>query len=230
MKLLLTLAFIGVITIQSPWMLNGELERPRECGDCLWWDEWGEHHDCPREVCPPPNWTAYWFNAVGDICNDPHLTGQPELKLTTDPTRVYSGHQAAQWFTFYRCHRVGMFQTFSFDGPGVFKASVKYHSYYSSCDSDPYSTVPLDKDCNPITDPYWQMYGLIGLDLLAGSDPNARLINWSNRGFCYGQWCTLETPPMYTKSSITLFVETMATAPLKHNDAFVDNIIFEKIQ
>lgn len=208
-------------------MLNGELERGWG-GDCVWWDEWGEHTTCPQEVDAPSNWTAWWFNQV-DLCNEPHKTGQPEMKIVTDPDRVWSGRQGLQWFTLFRCHYAGVLQMFRAE-PGVYRAQAKYHSYYSSCDSRPYATWPMDQNCMTISDPYWQMYARIGIDSHCGTNPFAPGVVWSPPFHCHGEWCTIATHPVLVQSCATVFIETRATAPLKHNDAFIDNIILEKLQ
>ena len=225
----LIMVLITVVTVYAPWMLNGEMERPGrpDCGPCLWWDQYGVHTDCPQEVCAPQNFTAWWFNEWDDACNPPHITGQPEVRLTVDPTRVWSGRQAAQWFTCWRCQHAGISQRFNAK-PGIYQAQAMYHSYYSSCDDQPYATQPLDNHCQPITDPYWQMWARIGIDPHCGSDPLDPSVVWSGEYHCHGEYCSMQSPPVLVQSCATVFIETRASAPLKHNDAFVDAIHLEK--
>lgn len=187
------------------------------------------HTDCPCEACPPPNWIAYWYNEYDDICNESHVTGQPEIKMAVDPGRVWSGVQALQWFTFYRCHQAGVFQKMALDS-GIYQVKARYHSYYSSCDSQPHATWPKDNNCIDIPDPYWQMYVNIGLDPSCDINPRSSAIQWSQNFHCHGEYCEIESPPVMVKNCATVYIQTTAIAPLKHNDAFIDHITLEKLQ
>ena len=86
------------------------------------------------EIFVPERWVAYW--------REDDNNGRPEMHVINfeppfiDPPRVCELPRAVKWFTFYRKHQCGIYQTVTGLLPGaIYRLSVQVHAWYSQRDN-----------------------------------------------------------------------------------------------
>ena len=224
--LLLLVSCKSYAPIVAPVAMNSGFEGGWHLATTFWTPEGGPYHYIYQEVTPPEEWTAWWHE--GFSCDaHPSLQGRPEVRAistTPDPTRVHSGDQAVQFFTFWRCHRGGLYQQVTVEPGKHYTAQAYGHAWYSECSTKPHSA-PYEKDCK--TPLNWAQLRLrIGLDPLGGINPIASSVEWSTAKEIYGEYGSpLRIEHVLAISNmITLFVESDASHPLKHVDVYWDDV------
>lgn len=197
--------------------------------DVLWWDPSGGPYTTPfGETSSPEDWTVWWHDRQPDVC-PPNVTGRPETGLILahqDRLRIRTGEKAAKLFTFWRCHRYGLLQSLQFP-PGKFIFKIYAQAWFSRCSNRPHSP-PLEPDCKT---PLWwaSMRVRVGIDPTGSQDPSSSSIAWSTWTQPYAQYMLLSTPPVVFSQAgtATLFVESRSTAPIKHQDLYLDDASIE---
>lgn len=214
----------------APVLINPGFEEGWWLETTFWTLDGGPFHDQFQEVTPPEEWTAWWQE--GDLCVGTHdfRQGRPEVRVistTLDPNRVHSGDQATQFFTFWRCHRGGLYQRLTVEPEKHYTVQVYVHTWFSNCDLKPHYRLPLDYDCDTEDPILWAQDWLrIGIDPLGGIDPAAPSVEWSAWEQRYGRY----GDPLILKhvlaisSTATVILESLATHPLKHCDVYWDDV------
>lgn len=180
------------------------------------------------EVFTPEGWTSWWIEGVACPGTSDYVTGRPEINFATmavDPGRIYEGEQAAKLFTFWRCHRMGLYQQVAVVPGAIYALSAYGHSWYSRCSSKPHATQPLDTDCNTPIDWAHDWFS-VGMDPYGGMDPFAPKVVWSDEHEIYGIYGESLTLALVQAQSptMTVFLRAQATHPLKHNDVMWDDV------
>lgn len=236
MKKVIALLLILLVSCQpyavqvAPVLINPGFEEGWHLATTYWTLDGGPYHTQFVEITPPEDWTAWWYE--GPLCagTPDHRQGRPEVRVISripDPTRIHSGGQAAQFFTFWACHRGGLYQQIAVEPGKHYTVQVYGHSWFSNCDRKPHYRLPLDYDCNtdnPIT---WAHDWLrIGVDPLGGIDPAAPSVEWSTAQENYGSYGA----PLVLRhvealsDTITVIWESDASHPLKHCDVYWDDV------
>lgn len=215
--------------IRAPWPLNGGFEFGEGLGACRWFQyEAGRPYVreyCPQEVSAALYTEVGWDNESPYTCPG-RLTGQPEMRIVSDPDRVRSGNYALMWFTFWRCQHTWLYQRAIRLTPGRWRASAEYQAMFTDCSGSPFGP-PLAEDCTtPLT--WGHLWVRIGIDAIDH-------VVWSDWRECYNAWCKLETPVLELAGErwarIVIETKTEMDAfyhPTKHQNNYVDNVTIEE--
>jgi len=220
----------------SPPLENSGFEEGWHLETTYWTLEGGPFHNQFIEITPPVEWTAWWIE--GPLCagTPDYRLGRPEVRVigpVPDPTRVRSGEQAAKFFTFWRCHQGGLYQQVAVEEGRYYAFSVFAHSWFSNCSTRPHD-VPYDYDCVTLLEPpepepgdIWAQDWLsVGIDPTGGTDPRTSTVEWGQAREIYGVYSDepLRTGRVRAQGGIiTVFFESEASHPLKHDDVYLDD-------
>lgn len=215
------------VAVIAPVSTNSGFEDGWHLATTYWTPEGGPYYNQYQEINPPEAWTSWWHE--GFLCSGTSdwNQGRPEVRVistTPDPTRVHSGDQAVQFFTFWRCHRGGLYQQIAVEPGQHYTAQAFGHAWYSRCSTKPHSA-PYDSDC--VTPINWAQLRLrVCIDPLGGIDPDVPSVVCSTWKEVYGKYGDpLVLRHVEAVSSImTVFVQSNASHPLKHNDVYWDDV------
>ncbi len=160
-----------------------------------------------RELYGPNSWELWW---------DPR-SARPEWKDATvavDSRRVRSGEHAAQWFNNYAVHTGGIYQRVMGLQPGSTLTLSAYVQAFSS-----------GKDDFSRSDGRYRMR--IGIDPYGGVDPESADVVWSDGGNAvqpYDAYVPVAVSTTARSNRATVWIWGQAEWPLKHNDAYVDDV------
>ena len=176
------------------------------------------HPDCDLGVCQTaqmaPGWTPWWRSH--DPADDDWIIRMPEYKpaspVFTDPVRVRTGDAAQQYFTFFSTHEAGFYQQVTVTPGFEYCFSIWGHSWSAQDDDDAYSG-PEDGI----------LMQKVGVDPTGGTDWQSPDITWTEpitQYDVYGQFAVTATAQAPT---ITVFVYSQPSYPVKHNDVYWDD-------
>lgn len=215
----------------EPLLGNGSFEGDTSRSAVYWTLHGGPFYTQFNEVEGPEGWTAWWRE--GFLCSGTSdwRTGRPEVKVISGPdmARIRSGKKAVQWFTFYRCHEGGLLQRVTVEPGHYYTFSVYGHAWFSRCSHKPHDP-PYDYDCK--TRIYWaQDYLSIGIDPTGGIDPASPAVEWGKEQQIYGRYDeALKTRRIQAQGdTITVFVKSEASHPLKHCDSYFDDALLRDV-
>jgi hypothetical protein len=225
MKNKLALLILVILTAAvAPVIINPGFEEGWHLATTYWTPDGGPFHTKFSEIMPPEEWTAWWYEGFPCTGTEEHLSRRPEVRVisrTPDPTRIHRGDQAAKFFTFWGCHRGGLYQQVTVEPGKHYTVQAFVHTWFSNCDLRPHYRLPLDYDCE--TQILWAQDWLrICIDPLGGTDPTV-CSPWEERYGSYGTPLRLEHF-LVISSTATVFLESIATHPLKHCDVYWDDI------
>lgn len=214
-------------SLAKPSLVNGGFEGGWHQATAYWTPEGGPYHTKFSEVAPPEGWTAWWREGFPCAGAPDWETGRPEVRVVStvpDPARVHGGGQAVQWFTFWRCHDGGLLQQVAVEEGHYYSLRAFGHAWYSNCSHRPHDP-PYDYDCaTPIG---WAHDWLsVGIDPTGGIDPLGPSVVWGEAREVYGIYgepLTVERVQAQG-GTITLFLGSEATHPLKHADSHWDDV------
>lgn len=226
MNKVLVLLLLLLVAVVAPVLMNSGFEEGWWLETTYWTPEGGPFHNQYQEITPPVEWTAWWYE--GFRCSDHYtLQGRPEVRViskTPDPTRIHSGDQAVKWCTFWRCHRGGLYQQATVTSGEFYTAQAYGHSWFSDCDDKPHKP-PYEKNC--LTPILWAHLRLrVCVDPLGGIDlaaPSVVCSAWEEIYGKYGDPLRLEHVEAIS-STMTVFTESDASHPLKHDDVYWDDV------
>lgn len=141
---------------------------PDDCPNC----HWGV--SCNWNICMTAQVSAWWIPFWRNCDGGSNCTlGMPEYKPAapypgTYTERIHSGNNAQQYFSYYRTHEAGLFQTVTGLEPGATVAFSAHAQGWSSNDGDAKSDAPLDN-----------LVFRVGVDPNGGVDPWSPAIVWS---------------------------------------------------
>jgi len=193
------------------------------------------------EFHTPPGWVA-WYR------HDPGTWDQPELgdiRKVHVPYRVRSGEKAARLFTFYRSHDAGLMQQVSVV-PGSRLTLTGYAHAWSNHPFSGHGNCADDGHCSagvgwgghfllpeevppPTGDPWNDAVGnfsfIVGIDPTGGADPFADSVVWGFEAFIYNVYHKVpQVRATAQGQTATVFLRSRARWPLKHNDAYWDDV------
>lgn len=157
-------------------------------------------------------WEPWW---------DPKAA-RPEYKdaaIGVDARRVKTGSHAQQWFNNYNKHTAGILQVVGGVTPGKTLQLVAWVQCFSS-----------GKDDFSKSDGRYRMR--IGVDPYGGVDPESTDVVWSDEGNAvqpYDAYARLEVETVARSDRCTVLVWGQAEWPLKHNDAYVDDVVLVEV-
>lgn len=216
-----------------PLITNESFEKSWHLATTYWTPGGGPFHNQYQEITPPTGWTAWWHE--GFPCSAGWLTRRPEVRVISaipDAARVRSNNQAVQWFTFWGCHSGGLYQQVAAEADHSYTFSLYAHSWFSNCDLKPHYRLPLDYDCDTDDPILWAQDWLsVGIDPTGGIDPLGPNVVWGTRKQIYGQYAR----PLVVErvkaqgTTITVFVWSQASHPLKHADFYLDDALLHDV-
>ncbi len=201
------------------------LQNPSFEGDYSPYVPPGGHPDCPTGTCNSvqmaDGWTPYWLS--------PHDTNNtdianPEYKPATTadvPVRVHEGDRAQQYFTTFRTHEAGFYQTVSVTPGKVYCFGIWGHAWSSNNDDAHTSDSELEQR--------------IGIDPTGGTDWQSSNIIWGGARQYYNQ---KDNAPYVENAfgpftlvvraeaeQMTVFTWAQPIWPVAHNDVYWDSAI-----
>lgn len=209
----------------APVSINGGFEGGWHSATTYWTPSGGPYHTQFIEITPPEAWTAWWHERFLCSGTPDHRQRRPEVRVisrTPDPTRVHRGDQAAMFFTFWGCHRGGLYQQVVVEPGKYYTAQAFAHAWFSNCDTKPHYRLPLPKSCDTKNPILWAQLRLrICIDPLGGTDPSV-CSSWRE---IYGEYGYLEIERVQAISNtMTVILESVASHPLKHDDVYWDDV------
>lgn len=167
-----------------------------------------ERADCPHGVCNtaqvPPSWRPWWNKARASDANPEYKPAAPFA------SRIRSGSNAAQYFSFYRTHEAGFMQQVNVPANATLQFSVWGQAWLSNSDS-------LTSDSN-----VW-INMRVGIDPAGGTNPFSPNIVWSNTINPFDAYQQLSVQAQAQGSRVTVFTYSRAEYPLKHSDVYWDD-------
>lgn len=241
MKGRLVLLFLLVLLVScksfaptAPMLINPGFEGGCWFETTFWTLDGGPFHDQFIEITPGEEWTAWWHE--GALCTGTHDHRQrrPEVRVISkipDPTRIHSGNQALKFFTFWGCHRGGVYQQVIVEPGKYYTIQGHVQAWFSNCDLKPHYRLPLDYDCDTEDPILWAQDWLrVCIDPLGGIDPAASSVvcsTWEQRYGSYGDPLVLRHVEAIS-STATVILESIATHPLKHCDVYWDDVVLSE--
>ena len=217
----------------EPLLANGGFEGGSHRATIFWTPGGGPYKDYEfGEIDGPNGWIPWWLEGFDCSGTPDWQTGRPEVKVITavpDAERVRSGEQAVQWFTFWRCHTGGLLQQVGVEEGRYYAFSVYAHAWFANCDSRPHDA-PYDYDC--VTPIDWAQDRLsVGIDPTGSIDPRAPSVVWGTAQEIYGVYSDrLTTGRVQAQGpTMTVFVESEASRPLKHCDFYIDDAVLRDV-
>jgi hypothetical protein len=212
----------------APVLINPGFEEGWHLATTYWTLDGGPFHDQFVEITPPAGWTAWWIEGPPCAGTDEHNQRRPEVRVISeipDPARIHSGDQALKFFTFWGCHRGGVYQQVTVEPGKHYTVQAFVHTWFSNCSAKPHYQLPLDYDCK--TPILWAQDWLrICIDPQGDIDPTAPSVvcsTWEEVYGDYGDPLRLEHV-LAISSTATVILESIATHPLKHDDVYWDDI------
>lgn len=205
-------------------LLVGALVAPAAAADCpgnVALNPGLEHGFTERgagEVVVANGWFPWWQDGPGQ---DDGQNWRPEFKPEDASRfgrrRIHEGNWGQKWHNTYATHNAGIYQTVGVPPHSVVSA-VAWAQAWSSAKDDP----DVSKDGG---------YELsIGIDPTGGSDGLSDKIVWSPLSTTLDEWVKLEVQAKAEGDRITLFLRGHALWPVKHNDAYFDDICLTYVQ
>lgn len=214
-----------------PLLVNGGFEGDTSHDTIYWTLTGGPFYTEFNEIEGPEGWTTWWRE--GFLCSgtDDWRTGRPEVRVISGPDRerIHSGKQAAQWFTFWRCHEGGLLQQVPVEPGHYYTLKAYAHSWFSRCSHRPHDP-PYDADCKTPID-WAQDWLSVGIDPTEGIDPMASTVVWGIEAQIYGRYASpLTTGRVQARGeTLTVFVRSEASHPLKHVDFYIDDAVLRDV-
>ncbi|MBN1921095.1 MAG: DUF11 domain-containing protein [Anaerolineae bacterium] len=173
-------------------------------------------------IMTPEGWVTWWEETMNEVGLQ---RGRPEVMpilfegyFVTPVPRVRSGHWALKFFTFWRPHRGGLYQTVE-NLPAGSHATLSAYAHAWSCNQDDTGALSCGED------PY-QFGFRVGIDPTGGSNPWSSDVIWSDMAYIYDVY-DLVGPVAATvgqEGRITVFLLSEAKWGNKHEDAYWDDV------
>jgi hypothetical protein len=128
------------------------------------------------------------------------------------PECVHSGHKAVSYFTTYAHHEAGLMCRLAV-APGSLVTMTAWGRSWSSAEDNPRVSASglMDKQ--------------IGIDPTGGLDPWAETVAWCPVNITADVWVQLQVQAQAQGGQVGLFLRTEPAWPVKHNDAFWDDVV-----
>jgi len=208
-------------------LANPSFEAGTTRDNLFWTPAGGPFTQAYGEIGSPEDWLVWWHEYFPCTENPDYHMGRPEslvVRLSDgfpDAERVLDGDAAVKMFTFYRCHKYGILQQVAVTPGAWYEFSAYVHAWYSRCSTRPHAA-PYESDC--VTPIDWAHDLLrVGIDSTGGIDPDSPNVVWSDQSESYGVYETRRwVQAQAAASTVTVFVESVATQPLQNNDDYID--------
>jgi hypothetical protein len=221
----------------SNMLANGSFEVDSWTRDTLYWTPDGGPYSNPfGEIFTPASWTTWWREGFPCATGYTFDEGRPEVHVIDlddgfpDAARVRSGTRAAKQFTYWRCHEMGLLQQVDVVPGAHYDLTAYGHAWHTTCSSKPHSP-PLDNDCEtPLPDSWDQLQ--VGIDPTGGLDPHGSTVVWSTPVQQYGVYGqSIELVGVQASAAqITVFLRSECNFPLRHNDAYWDDVELQRVE
>lgn len=192
------------------------------------------------EIFVPVGWTAWWKEGL-PVPHDPANTngyGRPEMQVINkeppflDPPRIQEGNRALKFFTFYRIHEAGLYQTIDVTPGALYNLSLYAHAW-SSQDDNPHTSegapgafFALEGE-EGLTDDQRNFTFCVGVDLTGGTNPWAATVQWGMGAHIYNAY-SARVPALgfvAKGTQATVFLRSSVLWPFKHCDAYLDAVV-----
>jgi hypothetical protein len=185
-------------------------------------------------IFSPANWLT-WFR------HEPNVWDQPEVRDARSEDRLYDGHKAMVYFTFYRKHWGGLMQQVPVIPGQRYRLTAYAHAWSNSQNGphvdDPrwsegpgygagYMSPPLAENVPPPAGPGttddWRNFAFnVGLDPTGGVNPFDASVRWGPGASIYNQYGQVPAVEVTaTEPVMTVWLRSRTLWPFKHNDAY----------
>jgi hypothetical protein len=181
------------------------------------------------EIFVPEGWVAFWKEGL-PVPHDPQNTvgyGRPEMQVIQkvppflNPPRIRSGDWSLKYFTFYRIHDAGIYQTVTVPNNARLRASFWAHAWSSQLDDPFHSDQTTEDDRQNFT-------FTIGIDPTGGTDPWADSVEWGEGAHIYDTFAQVPLVEVVAQGTqVTVFIRSQVLWPFKHCDAYADDVTLE---
>ncbi|MFN3706100.1 MAG: SH3 domain-containing protein [Thermoflexales bacterium] len=170
----------------------------------------------------PHEWIPYWACKSYEEANQDRINREPEFTVMTvemESSRVRSYPTSARFFTFWSLNRsMGLYQVVRNIRPGA-RLRFSIWANLLTTDSD---ILPLSSSRDPGG---LQVRACIHTDGMFAlqpnfADPNIVCSDWARP---YDRWEEVSVEAMAKSDTVTVFVDSTAEYPVKHNDVYVDD-------
>ena len=180
------------------------------------------------EIFVPEHWTAFWREGM-PVPHDPQNQvgyGRPEMKVIRkeppflNPPRIHEGQWACMWFTFWRIHDAGLYQSFAVPQGTRLRFSAWAHAWSSQSDDAQHSDLAGDAAGN--------FTFRVGIDPQGGTNPWSDTVIWGNGAHIYDDYAPIPVVEATGQAeTVTVFIRSTVLWPFKHCDAYVDAATLE---
>lgn len=167
-----------------------------------------EHADCPHGICNtvqiPSGWRPWWVKNRSTDAN-------PEYKAAAPfDSRIHSGSNAGQYFTFHRTHEAGFMQQANVPANALVQFTIWGQAWLTNGDSS-------TSDSNVFINMR------VGIDPTGGTNPTSPNVVWSGMANPFDDYQQFSVQAQAQGSRVTVFTYSRAEYPLKHNDVYWDD-------
>ena len=208
-----------------------------------WWrktytgQEWGE-------IFVPQDWVAWWREGL-PVPHDPQNLngyGRPEMQVINaeppflEPPRIYADQRALKFFTFYRIHDAGVYQTVTTIPGATYRLTFHAHAW-SNPEDDAYASADAPgafyalAGTAGLSDAQRNFTFMAGVDVEGRSDPFLPTIQWGQGAHIYNVYAAVPSLTFTsTGASTTIILRSNVLWPFKHNDAYMDAVTLEVVE
>lgn len=224
---------------------NASFEQGQDGHTCQVHRPDGVHQMARGEVDKPQEWTVFYVHDKGfrppwDVDNKDGWC-EPEVKIIPkqfpflDPLRISEGSHAIKFFTMWRIHQAGLYQTVQVNPGDRLRFTIDAHAW-SSNDDNPQTSEGVGTDAffaqeGTVTNDARRNFTFkVGIDPAGGTDPFADTIIWGEGAHVYNAYHALPAVEAEAQGEhVTVFVIDQVLWRYKHNDAYFDNARLEVV-
>ena len=205
----------------------------------------GVHQVARGEVDKPREWTVFYVHDKGfrppwDADNrdgwcEPEVKIIPKQSPFLDPLRISEGSHAVKFFTMWRIHQAGLYQTVQVNPGDHLRFTMDAHAW-SSNDDNPQTSDGIGANAffalegKESSDARRNFTFKVGIDPAGGTDPFADTVIWGQGAHVYNAYHTLPAVEAVAQGThVTVFVMDQVLWRFKHNDAYFDNARLEVV-
>jgi len=196
-------------------------------------------------IFSPADWVT-WFR------HEPGVWDQPEVRDARSEDRLYDGHKAVLYFTFYRKHWGGLMQQVPVEAGRRYRLAAWAHDWSNSQNGphvdDPkwsegpgygagYLSPPLAEGATPpagspgTTDDWRNFAFNVGLDPNGGVNPFNASIRWGTGASIYNVYDQVPAVEVEATGPVmTVWLRSRTLWPFKHNDAYWGAALLEEVE
>ncbi|MBN2391369.1 MAG: hypothetical protein JXR84_11625 [Anaerolineae bacterium] len=222
---------------------NASFEQGQDGNACQVFGPDGAYQVARGEVDKPREWTVFYVHDKGfrppwDADNhdgwcEPEVKIIPKQSPFLDPLRISEGSYAIKFFTMWRIHQAGLYQTAKVNPGERLRFTIDAHAW-SSNDDNPQTSDGIGAGAfyalegTVAEDTLRNITFKVGIDPTGGTDPFADTVIWGKGAHVYNAYHALPAVEAVAQGQyVTVFVIDQVLWRVKHNDVYFDNARLE---